>query len=228
VPASTSHARDRLAALNLPGTVWIGSAPAEPVRRLGTGERAVDDLFAGGLPRGRLSEIVGGTSSGRTGLVHLFLAGATRRGEVAAVVDLADALDPPTLDQAGADLGRVLWVRPPDLKIGLKCTELLLSAGGFGLVFLDLGIPEPRRLPQHVWPRLAQAARKARTALAVLADHRIAGSFAALSAEVAPRRVRWEGRLFAGITPRVSVMRGSGSAPSPGWERTGVRSATGN
>jgi recombination protein RecA len=214
VPASTSHARDRLAALNLPGTVWIGSATAEPVRRLETGVRAVDDLFAGGLPRGRLSEIVGGASSGRTGLVHLFLASATRRGEVAAIVDLADALDPPTLGEAGADLDRILWVRPPDLKIGLKCTELLLSAGGFGLVFLDLGITAPRRLPQHVWPRLAQAARKARTAVAVLAEHRVAGSFAALSAEVAPRRVHWEGRVFAGIEWRVLTTRGLGAGGS--------------
>ena len=217
MPLSTSHVRDQLASLQLPGTVWIGSAPTEPVRRLATGVQALDDLLGGGLPRGRLSEIAGAPSSGRTGLIHLFLSATTRRGEYAAVIDLPDALDPPTLGAAGAELDRVLWVRPPTLKDGFKCAELVLTAGGFGLVVLDLGALESRRLPLHVWPRLAQAARRADTALTVLDDRRSAGSFAALSAEVVAQRVLWNGRLFGGIANQVRIVKGGWGPGARGW-----------
>src|SRR6185295_11951013 len=87
VPSSTSHAREIFASLRLPGKVWLGSAPVEPIRRLASGIAAFDEALGGGLPRGRLSEIVGAPSSGRTALIHAFLAAATRRGEIAAVID---------------------------------------------------------------------------------------------------------------------------------------------
>jgi hypothetical protein len=103
VPIAT--ARERFASLQLPG-VRIGAPPAEPLRRLPTGIAALDELLGGGLPRGHLSEIVGGPSSGRTALLHALLASATQRGEVAAVVDLPDALDPPSLARARVDLER--------------------------------------------------------------------------------------------------------------------------
>jgi len=59
-------ARERLAALDLPGTVRFGAPSIEPVRRLPVGIAALDALLDGGLPRGHLSEIVGGPSSGCT------------------------------------------------------------------------------------------------------------------------------------------------------------------
>ena len=126
-----------LLAFNIPG-VRLGAPPAEAVRRLPSGIAALDTLLGGGLPRGHLSEIVGGLSSGRTALLHAWLAASTRAGEVAAVIDLPDGLDPPSLARAGADLERVLWVRPPSARIALKCTELIVGAGGFGLVALQL------------------------------------------------------------------------------------------
>ena len=145
---SSAAARDRFASLQLPG-VRVGALPAEPVRRLPTGIGRSITLLGGGLPRGHLSEIVGGPSSGRTALLHALLASATQRGEVAAVVDLPDALDPRSLAHAGADLERVLWVRPPSPQIALKCAELILSAGGFGMVALDgLGGARAARRPR--------------------------------------------------------------------------------
>jgi hypothetical protein len=201
-------AAQRLASsLQLSG-VRLGAVPAEPVRRLPTGIGGLDDLLGGGLPRGHLSEIVGGPSSGRTALVHALLASATRRGEVAAVVDLPDAFDPPSLARAGADLERVLWVRPPSPQIALKCAELILNAGGFGFVVLDgLGARAARPLPLHVWPRLAQVTRRAGAACLVCAPRRLAGGAAAMALTLAQRRVRWNGRLLEGISATALLAR---------------------
>jgi hypothetical protein len=134
--------------------------------------------------------------------MHAFLAAATRRGEIAAVIDLPDALDPLTLAAAGTDLSRVLWVRPDALKTALKCTEIILTTGGFGLVALDLDQADLRRLPLHVWPRLVRAAREGDAVLAVLASRRIAGSFASFSRALMRRRAMWGGKLFEGIDGR--------------------------
>lgn len=212
MPAAT--ARERFASLHLPG-VRIGASSAEPVRRLPTGIAALDALLDGGLPRGHLSEIVGGPSSGRTALLHALLASATRRGEVASVVDLPDVLDPSSLAHAGVDLERVLWVRPPSPRTALACAELVLSAGGFGLVALDLGTralrpgsgQAARALPRPVWPRLAQVTRRAGAVCVVCAPRRIVGGAAAIALSLAQRQVRWSGRLFDGFTTTVVLAR---------------------
>jgi RecA/RadA recombinase len=186
--------------------VWFGSVPVESLARTETGITAVDAPLGGGLPRGGLSEIAGAPSSGRTALMHAALAAATRRGEVVALVDLPDALHPPSLGDAGADLGRVLWVRPPSLQISLKCTDLLLAAGGFAIVALDLSGAATQRLPLHVWPRLARRAKQSRTALLVLVHHHAAGSFAAVSLSLTNQGTRWTPppwRLFDGLTTQI-------------------------
>jgi len=180
----------RLAQLSLPGRVHIGTAP-EPVRRLSSGLTAVDALLDGGMPCGRISEVTGARSSGKTSLLLAILAASTRRGEVVACVDVADALHPASVARAGADLQRILWVRPPTLSAAMRCTELLLQAGGFAVVVLDLGGPLPGRLRGHFWPRLLHAAEHSHTALIVLAPHRVAGSFAALSLTLRLHRPLW-------------------------------------
>jgi len=210
VQSSSSRLRDRLASLDLPGTVWIGSRPFEPVHRIGTGIPLLDDLLEGGLPRGGLSEIVGTPSSGRTALVCALLASVTGRGEVAAVVDISDTLHPQSLQAGNVDLDRVLWVRPPALLAGLKCTELILSAASFGLVVLDIDVPACRRLPSYVWPRLARVARRTGTTLTTLSHRRLAGSFATLSLTMELERARWTRfpyRLFDGVVTRMVVTR---------------------
>jgi hypothetical protein len=173
-----------------------------------TGIAALDELLGGGLPRGHLSEIAGGPSSGRTALLHALLASATRRGEVAAVVDVADALDPPSLARAGADLTRVLWVRPPSAKTALKCVELILGAGGFGVVALDgVGTRIARPLPRQVWPRLAQVTRRAGVACVVCGPQRLASGAAALALTISQRQVHWSGRLFEGLSTTAVLTR---------------------
>ena len=185
----------RLAQLALPGRVHIGTVP-EPVRRLPSGLVAIDTFLDGGVPCGRISEFLGPPSSGKTALLLAFLAATTRRGEVAACVDLADALHPASCVRAGADLQRLLWVRPPALSAALRCTEVLLQAGGFAVVVLDLDGPLLGPLRRHVWPRLLQAAEHSHTALIVLAPHRVAGSFAVLSLGLHPRRPFWRRGLW--------------------------------
>jgi recombination protein RecA len=69
------------------------------------------DALTGGLPRGCLTEICGSASSGRTSILLAALARATRRGEVCALVDASDALDPTSAASAGIEMGRLLWVR---------------------------------------------------------------------------------------------------------------------
>ncbi len=69
------------------------------------------DALTGGLPRGCLTEICGPASSGRTSILLAALARATQHGEVCALVDAGDALDPASAVAAGVEMERLLWVR---------------------------------------------------------------------------------------------------------------------
>jgi len=75
-----------------------------------SGIAALDGL-TGGWPRGCLSEICGPASSGRTAVLLAALAKSTQNGEVCALVDAGDALDPASAEAAGVDLEKLLWVR---------------------------------------------------------------------------------------------------------------------
>lgn len=75
------------------------------------GIAGLDTQLLGGLPRGHLSEIVGGVSSGKTTLAWAWLAAATSRGETVALIDTFDRFDPPSAATCGLDLSRMLWVR---------------------------------------------------------------------------------------------------------------------
>ena len=69
------------------------------------------DALTGGLPRGCLTEICGSASSGRTSILVAAVASATQRGEVCALVDAGDALNPASAAAAGVQMERLLWVR---------------------------------------------------------------------------------------------------------------------
>ena len=139
----------------------------------------LDRLLGGGLPRGALVEMSGRASSGRFSVALSALAATTQTGEAAALVDPGDHFDPQGAAAAGAELSRVLWLRPRGLKTALAAAETVLATG-FALVVLDLGLARVsrRRFDDAVWLRLARRARFHDTALLVLAPYRVTGTAA--------------------------------------------------
>ncbi|CAG0991501.1 Protein RecA [Myxococcaceae bacterium] len=187
-----------------------GGLAAERPARCATGHAALDALLCGGLPRGRISELAGSPSSGRTSLLLSLLAGHLRGGEIAAWVDASDAFDPTSAEAAGVALSRLLWVRAPDVPSALRCAERLLETQGLPLVILDLDrITVLPRVPPHAWPRLARAATASSAALVVLAAERLAGTAAECAIRLEPAPPRFTGRpaLFEGLEARAVLLR---------------------
>jgi hypothetical protein len=194
--------------------------------RAATGVSAIDALLDGGLPRGHVSEIVGPRSTGRTTLLGHVLAAGVERGEAVAMVDPCDRFDPLSAAGLGLDLHRLLWVRGTgDASCGLtalKAMNLVLQAGNFGVVALDLSdVPAAglRAFPFTTWLRMARVIEGSQTvALLVGADHvaRSAGGVTLMLDR--PRdgtHVAWSGashraRLLTAIElhPRVITARG--------------------
>ena len=195
-----------------------GGAPSEQRGHLPTGLPEIDRLLGGGFQRGRLSEIAGPLSSGRTSLGLSLLACATAAEEVCAWVDASDSFDPPSAEAAGVALERVLWARPGSGARGaseaLRCTERLVEAQGFALVLLDLSGRE-REVPQAAWARLARAAGASGSALLVLSRERTAGPQAAVALELCPARACFGGMplLLEALEIEVVVVRHRGAPP---------------
>jgi hypothetical protein len=152
---------------------------------LPSGLPALDRLLAavpgaaGGLPRGGLVELTGRASAGRFAAVLSALAATPAGGEAAALVDLGDHLDPAAALDFGADLARLLWVRPRTMGEALAAAEAVL-AGGFPLVVVDLGLPPVPggRGVEAAWLRLARAAQAHGAALLVSSPYRVSGTAA--------------------------------------------------
>ena len=183
---------------------------------------ALDACLHGGLPRGQLSEIAGARSSGGMTLLLRMAAAATRRGEIAAIVDTLDHLDVASVVAAGVDLDRLLWIRGettavtlPERAIdrALKALNLVLQAGGFGLVAIDLADVPPRALngiPHTTWLRVQRTIEGTDTACALIVAQPLARSAGGLTLSL-DGRTRWTGtsdrsRLVAGIDMTVRVV----------------------
>lgn len=166
-----------------------------------SGLAAIDELLGGGFARGHLSEIVGPPSSGRTSLCLSLLARTTSsEGELAAIVDRADAFDPLSAQTVGVDLDRVLWVRVSEIQEALRSTERLLETEGLPLVLLDLDTPEQIKarspsppIPQPAWTRLSRLAHTTKSALVVLSRNRQVNHAAQMVLELKPEKSHFEG-----------------------------------
>ncbi len=185
-----------------------------------TGVAAFDACLAGGLPRGQLSEIAGPCSSGRTTVLLHLVAAATRRGEIAAIVDTCDRLDVASAVAAGADLERVLWVRgdatgPAERAVdrALKACTLVLQAGGFGVVALDLAdvpLVALKRLPFTTWLRIQRIVEGRDTACVLVVPEPLARSAGGVTLALGARAA-WSGdsdrsRLLDGLDVGARVM----------------------
>jgi hypothetical protein len=204
-PVETAPAIERLLR-DLGPQLRRGERPGEAPARFPTGLPAVDRLLGGGFPRGRLSEISGTLSSGRTSLALALLAGATRAGETCAVVDAADGFDPVSAEAAGARLERVLWARTPGLREALRGTQRLLEAEGFGLVLLSLAGGETGGV---TWTRLARSVAGTASALVLLTLERIAGTAAEVALEMRAVRAHFTGTppLLEGLEAEARLVR---------------------
>jgi hypothetical protein len=207
-----------------------GGLAEESRPRFASGMAAIDALLDGGFPRGRLCEVAGTASSGRTSLALALLARATRAGEACAVVDAADGFDPPAAEAAGVALPRVLWARAPALRPALRGTLRLLEARGFGLVLLNLAGEAPvpadpaasrsarsraAAFPTgSVWTKLARGAAAGDTALVVLGLARTTGTAAELALEMRARRALFTGTppLLEAVEVEARLVRSRGSA----------------
>jgi hypothetical protein len=228
-----------LRARKLDATLITAETPVPPERLAPTGDDRLDAALGGGLRRGHLSEIIGAPSSGRATLVARLLATATARGEAAAIVDACDTWDPAASASHGVVLGRVLWVRgratrvPPasagagesegrspsdtDVFCALKAFSLILQAGSFGVVVLDLADAAPmaiRRFPSTTWMRAARVLEQSgRDTVALLVGaERIARSSGGATIALDVPEAGWHGassraRLFTGVDPAPRVVR---------------------
>ena len=171
--------------------------------KLSTGIPAIDQLLAGGIARGTLSEICGPVSSGRTSLLFAILSEATRQGECCAWIDAAGTFDPASAAEAGADPDRILWVNcEGNAEHALKAVDLLTQGGGFGLIVLDMAdTPERdvRRISLASWFRLRHAAERTGAALLVAETKIHARSCSALQIEMKRKRPEWVGKLLHGM-----------------------------
>jgi len=185
-----------------------------------TGAPMLDAVLSGGLPRGELSEIAGLRSSGRTTLLLQVIAAATRRGEIAAIVDTFDRLDLASVVAAGIDLDRLLWIRgeassPADraLERALKALNLVLQSGGFGIAALDLTDAPPaalNRLPFTTWMRVQRTIEGSEIACLLVGPHPLARSAGGLTLSLAGGS-QWTGhadrsRRLAGLDVTVRVV----------------------
>lgn len=154
---------------------------------LSTGIQSLDDLI-GGIPRGSLSEIFGSVSSGRTSLLSSMLAYATTHDEICALVDTHNVFAPVTAAAAGIDLDRLLWIRcGANIEHAFKTTDLLLHAGGFALVALDMADvagKDAKRIISSWWYRFRRTVENKPSAIVVIASDSCVRSCAALSLEL--------------------------------------------
>jgi len=152
------------------------------------------DALVGGLPRGAMTEICGAACSGRTSLLLSALASRTAEGEVCALVDARDSFDPLTGNAAGIALGKLLWVRCQNIEQALRATDLLIQAGGFGMVAVDLSdVPTKtvRQVPLNAWFRFRRAVEDTPTILLLLEQEPHAKTCASLVVRLEAGEARW-------------------------------------
>jgi recombination protein RecA len=116
----------------------LGTAERQQVDAIPTGSIALDlALGVGGVPRGRITEIFGPESSGKTTLCQHILAEAQARGGVVAFIDVEHALDPTYARACGVNVDELLVSQPDTGEQALEITETLIRSGGVDCVVVD-------------------------------------------------------------------------------------------
>lgn len=116
----------------------LGDAPEVSVDAIPTGSLTLDlALGVGGLPRGRIIEIYGPESSGKTTVALHVIAEAQRMGGEAAFIDVEHALDPVYAEHLGVDIDNLILSQPDTGEQALNITEALVRSGALDVVVVD-------------------------------------------------------------------------------------------
>jgi recombination protein RecA len=116
----------------------LGSDERAPVEVIPTGSIALDAaLGTGGLPRGRIVEIYGPESSGKTTVALHAIANAQRAGGIAAFIDAEHALDPEYAKALGVDTDALLVSQPDTGEQALEIADMLVRSGSVDVIVID-------------------------------------------------------------------------------------------
>jgi recombination protein RecA len=116
----------------------LGEGSAADVQGIPSGALSLDIALGGrGLPRGRIIEIFGPESSGKTTLALHAVASAQRQGGVAAYIDAEHALDPGWARKVGVDLEGLLVSQPSNAEEALKIAEMLVKSNAVDIIVID-------------------------------------------------------------------------------------------
>lgn len=116
----------------------LGDKPAVSVEAISTGALPLDiALGCGGVPRGRIIEVYGPESSGKSTLAQHIVAEAQKAGGIAAYVDAEHALDPEYARNLGVDIDSMLISQPDTGEQALEITEELVRSGAVDVVVVD-------------------------------------------------------------------------------------------
>src|SRR5512138_3722761 len=116
----------------------LGQAKHMETEAFPTGSLSLDiALGVGGVPRGRITEIYGPESSGKTTICQHIVAEAQKMGGIAAFVDMEHALDPVYAARVGVDIDNLLVSQPDTGEQALEIVETLVRSGGVDVVVVD-------------------------------------------------------------------------------------------
>jgi len=116
----------------------LGSKSAMDIESISTGSLGIDiALGIGGLPCGRIVEIYGPESSGKTTLTLQVIAEAQKKGKVCAFVDAEHALDPVYAKKLGVNIDDLLVSQPDTGEQGLEICDMLVRSGAVDVVIVD-------------------------------------------------------------------------------------------
>jgi recombination protein RecA len=116
----------------------LGSEERAPIESIPTGSIALDvALGIGGLPKGRIVEVYGPESSGKTTIALHAIASAQRAGGVAAFIDAEHALDPEYAKKLGVNIDELLVSQPDTGEQALEIADMLIRSGSIDVIVID-------------------------------------------------------------------------------------------
>lgn len=176
------------------------STLATTTETLPTGLIALDAFLPGGIPRGKLTLLLGTPTCGRTTLAFHLGASAQQSGDLVVILDLSSTFDGDWAVRCGVDLGRLLLVRPED---ATQIPDLITALLDFriGLIILDASTAQLTHLPLRLLAPLARS----RCALLVLSATDHAVEQAALALRIGRLTWRFRQRDVCGYQVRITV-----------------------